>query len=59
MDKVEHQMIKRLINKIRSYTCRLSNKRYVKYLRSKGIIVGGVRNSGHFILKLTLHVLAL
>lgn len=34
-------MIKRLINKIRSYTCRLSNKRYVKYLRSKGIIVGG------------------
>lgn len=33
-------MIKRIINKIRSYTCRLSNKHFVNYLRSKGIVIG-------------------
>lgn len=34
-------LIKKIINKIRSYTCRLSNKSYVSFLKSHGIVVGG------------------
>lgn len=34
-------LIKKIINKIRSYTCRLSNKSYISFLKSKGIVVGG------------------
>ena len=34
-------MIKRVIHKIRSYTCRISNDSFIKYLKSHGIVVGG------------------
>lgn len=32
--------IKRIINKIKSYTCRFSNESFINYLKSYGIVVG-------------------
>lgn len=34
-------IIKRIFKKIRSYTCRFSNKSFVNYLKDNGIAVGG------------------